>query len=314
MITYNQEKFIAQAVDSVLMQETDFDFEIVIGEDCSADATPDILKQYQQKHPKRIRLLLRKANLGVHRNFVDALAASQGQYAAALEGDDYWTSPHKLQEQVNFLDSHPECAICFHDATKFYEDGSREPAAYCPADQKEISTVEDLLVKNFIPFCTVMFRQRLFAPFPDWYYDLSMGDWPLHILNAEHGNIGYINEVMAAYRIHEQGVWSRLDKIQMLQGFIKLFEQLKAHLDARYRRQIRTTLANYCYDLAVQYENNGDLPNAKAYATRAFTERPFNARTSERQLFRMLLRLHAPALYRIIKALAPKAGPRESSP
>ncbi|MDQ3815609.1 MAG: glycosyltransferase family 2 protein, partial [Armatimonadota bacterium] len=123
MVTYNHEKYIAQAVESVLMQETNFDYELIIGEDCSQDKTRAIVMDFQRRFPERIRLLLPEKNLGGSgkTNFLQTLAAAQGQYVALLEGDDYWTSPHKLQKQVDFLDSHPECAICFHKSNMLYE-------------------------------------------------------------------------------------------------------------------------------------------------------------------------------------------------
>ena len=124
MITYNHEKFIAQAIESALMQQVDFDYEIVIGEDCSTDRTREIVVAYQQRHPDKIRLLLHEQNVGVSLNDIRVYRACRGEYVAWLEGDDYWTSPHKLQKQADFLDSHPACSACFHPVTVFFEDGS----------------------------------------------------------------------------------------------------------------------------------------------------------------------------------------------
>ena len=91
MITYNHERFIAQAIESVLMQETDFRVELVIGEDCSTDGTRAIVREFGERFPERIRLLLPEHNLGMMPNFVATLSACRGQYVALLEGDDYWT-------------------------------------------------------------------------------------------------------------------------------------------------------------------------------------------------------------------------------
>jgi len=247
IITYNHEKFIARAIDSALMQKANFDYEIVIGEDCSTDHTRDIVIDYQKRYPDKIRLLLSERNLGGQKNFVRTLQACQGEYIALLDGDDYWTSPHKLQKQVDFLDSRPECAICFHDVTVFYEDGGRKSHNFCPADQKEISTLEDLLTRNLIPACSVMFRRGLFDEFPDCFNTLKMGDWPLHILNAQHGKIGYINKVMGAYRVHQGGVWSRLSPAQMQQAYIEFYEKVNALLDFRYDNLIRSRVLK-CWD------------------------------------------------------------------
>src|SRR5437016_2968680 len=106
MITYNHERYVRHALDSVLMQKVDFDYEIVIGEDRSTDSTREILLEYRDKFPAKFRLLLHEQNIGVIRNCFTTLAACRGEYVALLEGDDYWTSDTKLQKQVEFLDSH----------------------------------------------------------------------------------------------------------------------------------------------------------------------------------------------------------------
>src|ERR1700745_2179124 len=107
MITYNHEQFIAQAIESVLMQKVNFDFEIVIGEDCSTDGTRAIVLDFQHRYPGRIALILRPRNIGPMWTKESTLAACRGQYLSILEGDDYWTSTDKIQKQVDFLDSHP---------------------------------------------------------------------------------------------------------------------------------------------------------------------------------------------------------------
>ena len=104
MITYNHEPFIAEAIESVLMQQTAFDFELVIGEDCSTDNTRDVVNAYATKLPETIKPLLHARNLGMLRNFATVYHACQGQYIAILEGDDYWTDSCKLQKQVMHMD------------------------------------------------------------------------------------------------------------------------------------------------------------------------------------------------------------------
>lgn len=252
MITYNHDNFIAQAIESVLMQQVNFDYEIVIGEDCSTDNTRHIVIGYQKKYPKKIRLLLPEKNLGMHANSLQTLQACQGQYIAVLEGDDYWTCPHKLQKQVDFLDSHPECVICFHNATVFYEnkDKSITSCNHCSENQKEISTIEDLLLVNFIPTVSVMCRRDVVCEIPDWLYELGLGDWPSHILKAQYGNIGYINEVMAAYRIHSGGAWSSKSRDWQLKETIKTLEYLRVHLDLKYEEIINRSISYYSERLA----------------------------------------------------------------
>jgi len=205
VITYNHAPFIRQALDSVLAQRADFPYEIVIGEDCSTDGTREIVVEYQRRHPERIRLILSDRNLGGRHNFVRTLQACRGEYIALLDGDDYWTSEDKLQRQVDFLERHPGYVICFHDALVVHEDRSRPPERFTGPDLPSTPSFQSLLDDCFLPTCGVVIRDSI-RQFPDWFWLGAVGDWPLHILNARRGRVGYLNEVMGVYRIHKGGM------------------------------------------------------------------------------------------------------------
>jgi glycosyltransferase involved in cell wall biosynthesis len=247
MTAYNQEGLITQAIESILMQEVKFDYEIVIGEDASTDRTREIVLEFQRKYPDRIRVMLRDAaiserdrarGLGGKTNFVQGLQDCRGQYVALLDGDDYWTDPHKLQKQVDFLERHPECSLCFHNAEMFYVDGSQSTMNLRPADQKEISTIEDIIA-GMVPIpCTVLFRNKLLGELPESFDHVANGDWMLFVLLAEHGNVGYLDEVMAAYRMHAGGFWSRLTGQQRVKEHINTYQTINAHLNFKYDRMI----------------------------------------------------------------------------
>jgi glycosyltransferase involved in cell wall biosynthesis len=264
VITFNHGEYIAQALDSVLIQEVDFDYEIVVGEDCSTDNTRQILIEYQRKYPEKIRLLLPESNLGMINNFIATFKSCKGEYVALLEGDDYWTCPDKLQSQVDFLDAHPGCSVCFHNCEEFYEDGSKPSWNYCTKEQKEISTLEDLIVEcNFIPTCSAVFRNKLFPEFPDWYFTLGMGDWTLHILNAQHGDIGYIDKVMARHRHHGGGVWSLRSQAKNILDVIRAYEVVDRYLNYQYKPIIRGKISAYYYQLAHIYGNDSLITGLK---------------------------------------------------
>ena len=215
MITYNHVKFIAQAIDSVLMQQVDFDYELVIGEDFSTDDTRAIVARYQRRYPDKIRAFFREENLGMQKNGMLTLAACHGQYMALLEGDDYWTDPHKLQKQVDFLEAHPECSMVFTAAMTSHGDVLKEWDQ--PPVISKIYSLDDILGRNFICTPTVMYRNFIKGNFPDWFRQLKMGDWPLHILHAMHGDIGYLHEPTAVYRVHGTGVWGSLSAVKRLE-------------------------------------------------------------------------------------------------
>jgi len=115
MITYNHEPYIAQAIEGVLQQKTNFPFELVIGEDCSTDGTREIVFDYKKKYPDTIRVITSDKNVGACKNSLRTEKACRGKYIAYCEGDDYWHHPQKLQKQVDYLESHPECGLVFSD-------------------------------------------------------------------------------------------------------------------------------------------------------------------------------------------------------
>jgi glycosyltransferase involved in cell wall biosynthesis len=248
VMTYNHGRFITQALESVLSQQVNFAYEIIISEDCSTDSTREIAIEFQQRHPEKIRLLLSERNLRNNQIVVRGIQAAKGQYVALLDGDDYWTASSKLQKQVDFLDVHPECAVCFHNATVIYEDNSRVPWNWTPVGQKAISTLEDILFGNFIATCSTMFRRGLFPEIPSWYDTLfPITDWPLHILNAEHGQIGYINEVMGVYRYHSGGLYSPFSETHKLAETLRFYRVMNQNLNYKYDTLINTAISKFLH-------------------------------------------------------------------
>jgi glycosyltransferase involved in cell wall biosynthesis len=269
--TYDHEPYIAQAVESVLAQEADFPFEVVIGEDRSTDRTREIVLELAARYPDRIRPVLAPENYGDggKRIFLETIEACRGSYIATMDGDDYWTSPAKLQAQADFLDGHPGCSMCFHDVLKIYEDGSRPPARYNGPEQPRFSTLQDMFQRCLPAACTPLFRREVLDSLPAWYFDLPFGDWPLYILAAQRGSIGYLDEVMGVYRVHAGGVWSRLGLIQRLEGILGFYRKLGEALEPRHRASLKRAAAKYERDLAFLYEGAGEIRKARRAALRA---------------------------------------------
>lgn len=123
MITYNHEKYIAEAIESALMQKTSFKYEIVIGEDCSTDQTRETVLEYATRYADKVKPIYQERNVGANKNAASVREACKGKYIALLEGDDYGIDPLKLQKQVDFLEAHPDFSICFHRAKKVDTEG-----------------------------------------------------------------------------------------------------------------------------------------------------------------------------------------------
>jgi glycosyltransferase involved in cell wall biosynthesis len=282
MITYNHEQYIAQAIESALMQKTNFDFEIVIGEDCSTDRTRDIIIQYQKKYPERIKLLLNEKNVGGNQNFIRTLSACIGEYIAILEGDDFWTSPNKLQKQVNFLENHPECSICFHSVLGFYDDNLERKDFFIPSKKmKPISTIEDLLKENFIPTLSVMYRKKNIPRIPEDLTKSWMLDWPFHILIAKTGKIGYLDEVLGKYRRHENSLCSKKGVIQCYLGIVEMLNSINTYLDNKYDTIIKSTISKQYYGLSIIYLEKKDIPTAKKYFIKSLNTKLLNKQISK---------------------------------
>jgi glycosyltransferase involved in cell wall biosynthesis len=245
LLTYDHERYIAGAIESALAQKTDFDWELVVGDDCSKDRTGEIVRSFAECHPGRIRALPFETNVGLVPNFLRTFGACRGEYVALLDGDDYWTHPSKLQRQSDFLDAHPECSISFHDVAVLLPDDTVCEANYTSPDQKEFSGVEDLFETNFIATCSAMLRRGAVTELPSWYASSRWEDWPLYILYAERGKIGYLNEVMAVYRNHGRGLWSGLDPVSQLEAVVHFLEDLDGRLEYRYRHPIERSLSKY---------------------------------------------------------------------
>jgi glycosyltransferase involved in cell wall biosynthesis len=188
----------------------------LISDDCSTDGTALIIREYENKYPDKIKAVYHKKNIGAMENFVYGLSRVHSKYAIINEGDDYFTDPYKLQKQVDFLEEHPECVICFHPAEIIFANknkGGLKLREYFPTPDyrfnKSLLTLEDLLRHNFIQTNSAMYRwcfinMNISEIFPR---DILPGDWYIHLLHARNGNIGFINKVMSVYRRHPGGIW-----------------------------------------------------------------------------------------------------------
>lgn len=227
-ITYEHVRYIAQAIESFLMQKTNFLFEIVIGEDCSKDGTREIVLEYAQKYPDLIRVITSENNVGAIENEIRTFKACKGKYIAFCEGDDFWLDPDKLQKQVDFLESNKDYAICFHPVF-IYKEGQERKLSSLNQSTVEVSyTIEDIVKKNIIHTPSVVFRNVLDGNLPGWFSDSPIGDYVLHVLHAIHGKIKYLPEPMAVYRLHAGGTFSNLNQRDVLLKSIKVIDLLQS--------------------------------------------------------------------------------------
>ena len=229
MITYNQERFITRAIESVLTQQTTFPIELVIGEDASSDDTRRHIEAFRGRAPEVIRTLFRPANIGMHRNLEEVLEECRGEFIAFLEGDDYWTSTDKLQTQVDILRKRVDL-VGIHHPVRWVDALDREVGGdtYLKVEREE--GTRELLEHNVVATASVMMRRDALPSLPDSFRKLDMRDWPMWVFASLRGGWLYVPKVMAAYRLHDGGSWGRLSWGAQLDSMIRLFDTFVAEL------------------------------------------------------------------------------------
>ncbi len=255
LVTYNHAKYVAQALDSILMQRTDFDFEIVAVDDCSSDSTLNIIKEYEKQH-SQLRVLPAEANLGISRNYQRGFAACRGEYIAVLEGDDYWISPRKLQAMSAFLKRNPRCSFCFHRIIRY--DPHPESVAVYPAHwtAEQILTPNELARGNFIGgMSTCVYRREIIAALKPQVWQLNIREWLFNLVVAEHGPIGYVPQILSIYRAHPEGIWSLKSVGETLPEFLRLINSYDEFLDFRFTKELQAFMQTLAPGLTVKPSN-----------------------------------------------------------
>jgi glycosyltransferase involved in cell wall biosynthesis len=209
MMAYNHGPFIAQAIEGVLMQDADFEFELVIGEDCSTDGTRETVLEYQRKFPGIIRVITSERNVGAQLNFERIVSNCRGEYMAMCEGDDYWCDPRKLRMQAAILESNRDVMMVAHRAYKV--DVNDAIVSTFPGEQPSVVSPADVIVKGggFFATNSMMFRGRLLVDRPAWFDVFPAGDAALMNLALSRGKIAFLNDIMSAYRVSVPGSWSQ---------------------------------------------------------------------------------------------------------
>ncbi len=208
MITYGHEKYIREAIEGVLMQECDFEVELILANDCSPDRTDEIIQDIIKNHPKGcwIKYFKHESNIGMMPNFIFAIKECEGKYIALCEGDDYWTDPLKLQKQVDFLETNPDYVLCFHQVSILKTNGELVDD-FISKVPKNYETIETLArLGNYIHTPSVVYR-NIIKEFSFEFSQTPIGDYFLYMMLAEHGKLKFLEEKMAVYR-NGVGVWS----------------------------------------------------------------------------------------------------------
>jgi glycosyltransferase involved in cell wall biosynthesis len=236
-ITYNHAKFIREAIEGFLMQETTFPVEIFVHDDASTDGTADIVKEYADKYPQLFWKVLQLENQwskGNKKILFDYLAKQRGEFIAMCEGDDYWTNPKKLQKQVDLLNVDPMSSLSYHPIESERQ-GVRKlsPASTNPT----ITSVAEVLNIRGLHTSAMVFRRNLVAGSGTWMLGLPVGDIPLQLHLADAGNMLFMPDTSSVYRKHAGG-WTagtRLETPRVVDALREVLLAFNRHSAGRHR-------------------------------------------------------------------------------
>ena len=244
IITYNQEEFISKCLEGAINQNLDCSYEIVISDDKSTDNTLSICKKYKKEYPNLIRIIDRKVNLGVSKNWFDTIEQCKGEYVAICEGDDYWTDPLKLKRQVDFLDNNPSFSACFTNA-KIINSIRGEEKLFLNFNENKILKAYDIITGSggIFPTAALTFRNGIDS-FPSFVFKTNSADYALSLMLVEFGDFYYSNEVTNVYRIHESGVFSAIredntERVKIWFDNIQLLNSFNTYTNKKYNKIIQ---------------------------------------------------------------------------
>lgn len=261
-LTYNEEEFVSEMLDNILLQKTNFSYEVLVYDDASNDATPNILKEYAKKS-NFITITLYKENnfrkglgfFGLREGFREA----RGKYIAYCEGDDYWCDNYKLQKQVDFLETHPKYAVCAHETVlrnDYYKhlDGllfsHMNVNLFIDRRNRRKYTFSDTLTGNIFHISSLMFRNDKPIMWPEWIHKITACDMVLFMLLAERGDIYVLPDVMSVYRYRKNSITTTPEgdfknSISFYEASVDILRRINIYWDRVYQKQIFPIIARY---------------------------------------------------------------------
>lgn len=267
---FNSEKWLSRAIASALEQQTSFPIEIVIGDDCSEDETVSIAHDFQDRHPGIIRVLERGKNLGIQRNYYETFEQCRGKFIAWLDADDYWTDPQKLAIQAEALEADSTIMVCGHIVRWVTNDGEVKRDRY-PSIPSGRYGLEEILLHNFLPSPSVVFRNGIHRSLPQWYFDLApTTDWPIYVLAALSGDIVLLDRIMADYTLTPGSAIMSKGNLYWYKTDARFYEYIEEILPPRWHRIVRAEKGKRYESMAYLLRKQGDFIASREAALKAF--------------------------------------------
>lgn len=228
ILTYNHERFIRAALDSILSQKTSFEFRLVIGDDHSTDGTVGILSEYQARFGHKIELLVNETRLGIRENFMRTWNRCDADYVAFCEGDDGWLTDQKLQRQVDFLEGHRDFNICA-SRSKIIFDGSDRTNIY-PLKYRPYPSKAETISRGMFHTASVVLRRENTFSFPPWFPQTWIVDFSIWVYARQEGRSYVFPDVTAFYRLHGGGSYTSSEFLKRWQETQSITKIMSEHL------------------------------------------------------------------------------------
>jgi len=284
--TYNHALFIGQCIDSILAQESDFEYEILIGEDDSTDGTRKIVQEFEKRFPDRIKAFYRsKAEkvfvngrmTGLY-NLAATVAEARGKYVAMVDGDDFWLSETKMQKQVEILEDNDTVSIVHTDIKMIHEADAYRRAK--PSNKRQGSIIDLIKGKIQVRKSSAMFR-RNFLKFPEWYYHSPVADSVITLIAADQGSIYFIDEELTAYRVHSAGDHSGLTiekRVEKNRIFWDLIKKNQSFFNTQIKDALKMPYFFMEFRLAKYYYRKGNIQKGLSAHSKAILNADLSAK------------------------------------
>lgn len=274
-LTYNHEKYIADALEGFIAQKTNFEFEIFVHDDASTDRTADIIREYANKYPNLIRPILQTENQyfkggSIKEKYI--MPYISGEFIALCEGDDYWTDPYKLQKQYDILMKHPKINICAHKAYKVDANSKKILGYIAPADENRIFSVEDVILGGggFVATNSLMYRRKINNNMYEFRKQCGL-DYALQIEGALSAGMLYLCDCMSAYRYMTPNSWSDRVKKSSISynknndNIVKMLKTLNNETNHEYEDCIHRAILENEFAKAEFNRNYNEMLSSKYY-------------------------------------------------
>ena len=256
-ITYNQEQYVAQGIESILNQKVDDNVKVrvIVADDCSTDNTLEIIKSYESKSSFPFIYTDHSKNIGFHKNYRRAFGMCDGKYIAILEGDDWWHSNNHLQQHIDFLENHTNFSMSFNQIRFFDSLSERYNTAWNLPNNFDYYpiTLKDQIVKgNQIGnLSACVFRKKLIDTIPNELYESNFADWDLGMWMAKFGPIGFLKGDTSTYRVDHCGQWTKLDNVKRTESMIDTLSYMDSILKYKYHKWFEKGKYNIENDISI---------------------------------------------------------------